>query len=79
MSDYDLFLALRAERAGNNLKDYWLHGKGAGKWKTWTQLYHHLVKYLPPDRAKRTAAEWFHERYGYWPGHQAGENPTGPG
>lgn len=53
---------------GEQLKHYWLHGEGAGKWSTWTELYHHLVKYLPPERAKRTAAEWFHERYGIWPG-----------
>jgi hypothetical protein len=57
-----------ATRAHIDLKDYWLHGEGAGKWSTWTELYHHLVKYLPPERAKRTAAEWFHQRYGYWPG-----------
>jgi hypothetical protein len=53
---------------GEHLKHYWLHGEGAAKWSTWTELYHHLVKYLNPDMAKRTAAEWFHERYGDWPG-----------
>jgi 2-oxoglutarate dehydrogenase E2 component (dihydrolipoamide succinyltransferase) len=29
--------------------------------------------------AAKIAAEWFHERYGYWPGHQRGTNKTGPG
>jgi hypothetical protein len=53
---------------GEQLKHYWLHGGGAAKWSTWTELYHHLVKYLNPEMAKRTAAEWFHERYGDWPG-----------
>jgi hypothetical protein len=53
---------------GEQLKHYWLHGEGAAKWTTWTELYEHLVKYLSPGMAKRTAAEWFHERYGYWPG-----------
>jgi hypothetical protein len=53
---------------GEQLKRYWLTGEGAAKWSTWTELYHHLVKYLSPEMAKRTAAEWFHERYGYWPG-----------
>lgn len=66
MSEYRVFLDARA--AGNQLKQYWLHGKGAGRWSTWTELYHHLLKYLPAGRAKRTAAEWFHERYGFWPG-----------
>jgi hypothetical protein len=55
---------------GEQLKKYWLHGEGAAKWATWTELYQHLVKYLTPEMAKRTAAEWFHERYGYWPGDQ---------
>jgi phage portal protein BeeE len=53
---------------GEQLKHYWLHGEGAAKWSTWTELYHHLVKYLSPAMAKRTAAEWFHLRYGFWPG-----------
>jgi hypothetical protein len=59
---------------GEQLKHYWLHGEGAAKWATWTELYHHLVKYLSPEMAKRTAAEWFHERYGYWPGDQRNQH-----
>lgn len=68
-----------AGRARNELKDYWLHGEGAGRWTRWTDLYRHLKKHMPDEMAKRVAAEWFHERYGYWPGHQKGSNPTGPG
>lgn len=60
----------QAHRAAdhNQLKDYWLHGEGAAKWSRWTDLYDHLRKYLGDERAKRTAAQWFHERYGFWPG-----------
>jgi hypothetical protein len=54
------------------LKDYWTRGKGLAKWATtpdpYTELYHHLLRYLPPDEAKRTAAEWFHDVMGFWPG-----------
>lgn len=53
---------------GEQFKHYWLVGEGAAKWSTWTELYHHLIKYLSPDMAKRTAAQWFHDRYGIWPG-----------
>jgi hypothetical protein len=62
-------LTAEAKRAqGAQLKHYWLRGAGLVKWNTWTELYAHLQKYLPPERAKRTAAEWFHERFGFWPG-----------
>lgn len=50
------------------LKRYWLLGEGRAKWNTFTELLHHLVKYMEPELAKRTAAQWFHERYGFWPG-----------
>lgn len=50
------------------LKKYWILGKGRARWNTWTELYHHLLKYMPPPKAKRTAASWFHLRYGFWPG-----------
>lgn len=66
MSDYRTFLEQRA--VGNGLKQYWLHGEGAGKWSTWTELKNHLVKHVGLARAKRIAAEWFHDRYGFWPG-----------
>jgi DNA topoisomerase IB len=55
---------------GEELKHYWVYGEGAAKWKTWTELEHHLLKYLAEGMAKRTAAAWFHLRYGYWPGDQ---------
>lgn len=66
-------------RARNSLKAYWLHGEGAARWSTWTELYNHLKEHVTPERAKRIAAQWFHARYGYWPGHQKGANPHGPG
>ncbi|WP_433078883.1 phage portal protein family protein [Dactylosporangium sp. CA-052675] len=56
---------------GEQLKHYWLYGEGAAKWDTFTELYHHLVKYLSLNMAKRTAANWFHERFGIWPGSDA--------
>jgi hypothetical protein len=64
--------AARARAGRDALKEYWLHGEGAAKWvdspHPWTTLYGHLRKYLPDERAKRTAAEWFHAHFGYWPG-----------
>lgn len=72
--------------AGNSeqLHRYWVAGPGLAKWADdphpWTALYHHLIKYIhDPDGAKRTAAQWFHEVKGYWPGDQKGKNPAGPG
>lgn len=53
--------------------------KWAGDPHPWTALYHHLLKYLPAEIAKRTAAQWFHDVKGYWPGDQKGKNPVGPG
>jgi hypothetical protein len=54
------------------LHKYWTVGEGRAKWiaspQPWTTLYHHLLKYLPPEEAKRTAAQWFHEVMGFWPG-----------
>jgi hypothetical protein len=67
----------------DQLKTYWTRGEGLAKWADdphpWTALYHHLVKYMEPERAKRTAAQWFHTVKGYWPGDQKGKNPVGPG
>ena len=68
---------------GNQLKEYWTRGPGLAKWATsphpWTALYHHLLKYLPPEVAKRTAAQWFHDTFGIWPAERGGSNPIGPG
>ena len=66
------------ERA-NQLKEYWTQGEGLARWATWTQLYTQLREHVSDERAKRIAAEWYHERYGIWPGHTKGKNPTGPG
>jgi hypothetical protein len=65
-----------------HLKAYWLTGKGRAKWNTWTELYHHLLKYMPPEKAKRTAAQWYHEGTGMWAGSDAnrvahGHKPRG--
>ena len=67
---------------GEELKHYWLHGEGAAKWSTWTELYHHLRKHMNLEMAKRVAAQWFHERYSIWPGSDAnrvahGKQPRG--
>jgi hypothetical protein len=56
----------------DQLHHYWTRGEGLAKWRTkphpWTTLYHHLVKYVNPEMAKRMASQWFHEVFGYWPG-----------
>jgi len=59
--------------ATERLHKYWTAGPGLAKWRNdphpWTALYHHLLKYIKdPDFAKRTAASWFHEVMGIWPG-----------
>jgi hypothetical protein len=57
------------ERAlGNQFKQYWLYGKGRAKWNTWTELYRRLIKHVGRLRAKRIASQWFHSRFGFWPG-----------
>jgi len=60
------------ERGAIRLRDYWTHGEGLAKWadapQPWTTLEHHLVQFMPADKAKRTAAEWFHSVMGFWPG-----------
>lgn len=65
------------------LKWYWTKGEGLTQWLSrphpWTALYHHLLKYLNPITAKRTASQWFHDVTGMWPGERKGQNPLGPG
>lgn len=65
------------------LKTYWTEGEGLAKWidepHRWTALYHHLKKHMPDELAKRTAAQWFRDTLGFWPGEQKGSNPVGPG
>jgi hypothetical protein len=62
----------QGQSAAERLHLYWTKGEGLAKWADkrdpWTELYHHLVKYMNPDMAKRTAAQWFHEVFGFWPG-----------
>lgn len=69
--------------AAARLRTYWVTGSGREKWvhdpHPWTALYHHLLKFMNPGEAKRTAAQWFHDALGYWPGDQKGKNPVGPG
>jgi SPP1 gp7 family putative phage head morphogenesis protein len=62
----DLPATKKADRY--QLRDYWLHGEGATRWKTWTDLYNHLKDHVGNERAKRMAAQWYHDRYGRWPG-----------
>lgn len=55
------------------LHHYWTRDpEGLAKWADhphpWTALYRHLRKHVGSERAKRMASEWFHERFGYWPG-----------
>jgi hypothetical protein len=56
----------------DQLHHYWTKGEGLAKWvdspHQWTTLYHHLVKYVNPEMAKRMAAAWVHEVTGDWPG-----------
>lgn len=72
----------------DRLKRYWLHDpRGLRKWwlrpsGRFTALRRHLTKYLGRERATRVAAEWFHEKAGYWPGDDrnrvhAGRPPRG--
>jgi hypothetical protein len=60
-------------KSAQQLHDYWTKNpEGLAKWASkpdpWTELYHHLLKYLDPELAKRTAAQWFHDVFGFWPG-----------
>ena len=70
-------LGKSAQSDHNSLKDYWLHGEGAAKWATWTELYHHLRKHVSDEYAKRIAAQWYHDRYGKWPGQGHGKDDHG--
>lgn len=55
------------------LHAYWTKDpRGLAQWADapdpWTQLFHHLSKFMTPEKAKRTAANWFHDVFGFWPG-----------
>lgn len=54
------------------LKSYWTKGQGLAEWADtphpYTALFDHLAKYMDEDEAKRTAAQWYHDVKGSWPG-----------
>lgn len=57
----------------NQLKKYWLGGKGAAKirWGTsgdWTRCFRHLRKYMSPRKAKGACANMHKMATGMWPG-----------
>lgn len=64
--------ALKRRGDPERLHQYWVAGEGLAKWadtpKPWTALHAELAKYMPDGEAKRTAAQWFHEVFGFWPG-----------
>jgi hypothetical protein len=69
---------------GDQLKAYWTKDpEGLAKWVNhphpWTALRDHLAKYMSPDRADRTASQWFHDVTGHWPAERKGDNPVGMG
>ncbi|HTK61735.1 MAG TPA: phage portal protein, partial [Pseudonocardia sp.] len=49
----------------DELHHYWTKGPGLAKWvespTPWTTLYHHLLKYMAPGKAKRVTSAWFTE------------------
>lgn len=70
----------------DELHHYWTRGEGLAKWRTkphpWTTLYHHLLKYVNPEMAKRMASKWFIEVFGYAAGSdihrvESGKPPRG--
>ncbi len=71
------------DKGARQLHHYWTRGAGLARWANnahpWTSLYHHLMRHMPPEEAKRTAAKWFHDVFGIWPGERKGANPVGPG
>lgn len=54
------------------LHHYWTRGPGLAKWANhahpYTALYMHLAKYMAPEKAKATAAAWFRDVFGIYPG-----------
>lgn len=63
------------------LRTYWTKGPGLARWATkphpWTTLRALLLKHVGPGAAG-LASEYFHDVFGYWPGHRKGKNPIGP-
>jgi hypothetical protein len=56
-------------KGAEQLHHYWTHGEGLAKWADtptpWTNLYHHLLKYMNPEEAKKTASKWFEDVFGF--------------
>lgn len=54
------------------LHRYWTAGPGLAKWaksdEPWTALRNHLLQFMDPDKATRTATVWFHDVFGFYPG-----------
>jgi 2'-5' RNA ligase len=67
----------------DNLHDYWTKGAGLAKWRDkphpWTALFRHLSKFLSPDRAKRTASEWYRDVFGHMPNQKGVKAGAGNG
>jgi hypothetical protein len=62
------------------LREYWVHGEGAGKigWNTpndWVRCVVHLKKYVA--NAEGLCAEYHHEATGMWPGDRANRAQSG--
>jgi hypothetical protein len=54
----------QGEEGAQRLHAYWTKDpRGLAKWASkpdpWTSLYHELLKFLSPERAKQTASRWF--------------------
>lgn len=68
------------EGDAERLHAYWTRGEGLAKWRTsphpWTALYHHLLRHIKNvAKAKATAAAWYHDATGTWPGsHHGGKH-----
>ncbi|MCW2674806.1 MAG: hypothetical protein JWP14_3395 [Frankiales bacterium] len=74
----------RGAKNADQLKLYWTKSpEGLAKWAThphpWTTLYHHLVKFVNPEFAKRLTETYFVAVFGIHSGTRKGKNPTGPG
>lgn len=59
-------------KSAKELHDWWTRGPGLTLWADapdpWTQLRAHLLKYLSPDIATKTASVWFHDVFGFYSG-----------
>lgn len=63
-------------KGAEKLHHYWTREPdGLAKWADsdtpWTDLRDHLLKFMDPDEAKRTATNWFHDVFGFYPGSDA--------